>query len=84
MGHPHIACSAALFCVLPSYDQASENRLTKGFKGPFANLSAHSRVGMGLMLYKAFCLVYHGSHPNNREHISYKMTLPRVLCLKMY
>ena len=37
-------CSLALFCVLPSYDQASENWLTKGFKGPFVNLRAHSRV----------------------------------------
>jgi len=27
--------SSALFCVLPSYYQASESRLTKGFKGPF-------------------------------------------------
>ncbi len=36
--------SLALFCVLPSYYQASENRLTKGFKGPFVNLRAHSRV----------------------------------------
>ncbi len=36
--------SLALFCVLPSCDQASENRLTKGFKGPFVNLRAHSRV----------------------------------------
>ncbi len=36
--------SLALFFVLPSYDQASENRLTKGFKGPFVNLRAHSRV----------------------------------------
>ncbi len=36
--------SSALFCVLPSYYQASENRLTKGFKGPFVILCAHSRV----------------------------------------
>jgi len=28
-------CSLALFCVLPSYYQASENRLTKGFKRIF-------------------------------------------------
>ncbi len=27
--------SSALSCVLPSYDQASENRLTKGFKRTF-------------------------------------------------
>jgi len=42
--------------------------LTKGFKGPFVILRAHSCVWMGSMLYKAFCLVYHGSHPNNCEH----------------
>jgi len=36
--------SLALFCVLPSYYQASENWLTKGFKGPFVNLRAHSCV----------------------------------------
>ncbi len=41
--------------------------LTKGFKGLFVILHAHSRVWMGSMLYKAFCLVYQGSHPNNRE-----------------
>jgi hypothetical protein len=33
-----------LFCVLPGYYQASESRLTKGFKGPFVVLRAHSRV----------------------------------------
>jgi len=60
--------SLALFCVLPGYDQAFENRLTKGFKGPFVNLRTHSRVWMGSMLYKVFCLVYHWSRPNNREH----------------
>ncbi len=64
--------SLALFCVLPSYDRASENRLTKGFKGPFVNLRAHSRVWMGSMLYKAFCLVYHGSSSNNRKHLCMK------------
>jgi len=36
--------SLALFCVLPSYYQASENQLTKGFKGPFVVLRAHSCV----------------------------------------
>jgi hypothetical protein len=36
--------SLALFCVLPSYYQASENRLTKGYKGPFVNLHAHFSV----------------------------------------
>jgi len=61
--------SLALFCLLPIYFQASENRLTKGSKGPFVILHAHSRVWMGSMLYKAFCLVYHGSCPNNCEHI---------------
>jgi len=30
--------------LLPSYYQASENRLTKGSKGPFVILRAHSRV----------------------------------------
>ncbi len=40
----------------------------KGFKGPFVILRAHSRVWIGSMLYKAFCLVYHGSSSNNREH----------------
>jgi len=39
-----LRCSLALFCVLPSYYQASENGLTKGFKGPFVVLRAHSRV----------------------------------------
>jgi len=34
----------ALFCVLPSYYQASENWLTKGFKGPFVILRAHCLV----------------------------------------
>lgn len=42
--------------------------VNKGFKGPFVNLRAHSRVWIGSMLYKAFCLVYHGSSSNNREH----------------
>jgi len=41
---------------------------TKGFKGPFVILRAHSRVWIGSMLYKASCLVYHGSSSNNREH----------------
>ncbi len=45
------------------------NRLTKGSKGPFVILYAHSRVWMGSMIYKAFCLVYHGSRSNNHKHI---------------
>jgi hypothetical protein len=36
--------SLALFCLLPGYFQAFGFRLTKGFKGPFVILSAHSRV----------------------------------------
>jgi len=36
--------SMALFCLLPSYFQASQNWLTKGSKGPFVILRAHSRV----------------------------------------
>jgi len=36
--------SSALSCVLPSFDQASENQLTKEFKGPFVILRTHSRV----------------------------------------
>jgi len=39
-----VRCSLALFCVLPSYDQASENWLTKGFQRPFVNLCAYSCI----------------------------------------
>ncbi len=63
-----LRCSLALFCFLPGYFQAFGFRLTKGFQVPFVILRTHSRVWMGSMLYKAFCLVYHGSHPNNHKH----------------
>jgi len=39
-----LRCSMALFCLLPSYIQASENSVNKGFKVPFVILRAHSRV----------------------------------------
>jgi len=44
--------------------------VNKGFNRSLYILCAHSRVWMGSMLYKAFCLVYHGSRLNNRKHIS--------------
>jgi len=44
--------------------------LTKGWKGPFlCSLRTHFCVWRGSMLYKAFCLVFHGSHSNNCKHI---------------
>jgi len=49
-----------------------ENLVNKGFKGPFVILRAHSRVWMGSMLNKAFCLAYHGSHPNICKHVFHK------------
>jgi len=48
--------SLALFCLLPSYFQASENRLTKGSKVPFVILCAHSHVWMGSMYTRHFVL----------------------------
>jgi len=48
--------------------QVFENSVNKGVQRSLCYLRAHSRVWMCSMLYKAFCLVYHGSHPNNRKH----------------
>jgi hypothetical protein len=64
-----LGSSLALFCLLPGYFQAFGFSVNKGVQRSFCYLRTHSRVKMGSMLYKAFCLVYHGSHPNNREHI---------------
>jgi len=73
-----LRCSLALFCLLQSYFQASENRLTKGSKGPFVTLRVHYHVWMGSMLYKAFCLVYHRLRPNICEHRCMCMYLASV------
>ncbi len=59
----------ALFCLLPGYFQAFDNLVNQRVQRSLCYLRAHSRVWRGSMLYKAFCLVYHGSHSNNREHI---------------
>ncbi len=60
--------SLALFCLLPGYFQAFENSVNKGGSKVPLLFTRPCRVWRGSMLYKAFCLVYHGSHSNNRKH----------------
>ncbi len=59
--------SLALFCLLPGYKLWI--LVNKRVKWSLCYLHTHFCVWRWSMLYKAFCLVFHGPHSNNCEHI---------------